>query len=99
MARPRKPAVHSLIGQYSGIPQDDRIAAVDIDDPYGSAGRYAIDIGGSSPIRDDVAAKMFARHQIDRACYLAARSYQATHETAGRTLVLQDSGCLSERGH
>jgi hypothetical protein len=33
-------------------------------------------------IRDDVAAKMFARRQIDDAMFLAARSYQRTYERA-----------------
>src|SRR5258706_357259 len=33
-------------------------------------------------IRDDVAAKMFARRQIDDACFMAARAYQATYERA-----------------
>jgi hypothetical protein len=33
-------------------------------------------------IRDDVVAKMYARHQIDRACFLAARDYQKLFELA-----------------
>jgi hypothetical protein len=33
-------------------------------------------------LRDDVAAKMFARHQINRASFLAARKYQSIHEVA-----------------
>jgi hypothetical protein len=38
-------------------------------------------------IRDDVAAKMYARHQIDRASYLAARKYQSIHEVAEGTRI------------
>jgi hypothetical protein len=33
-------------------------------------------------IRDDVPAKMFARHQIDRACFMAARDYENLYGTA-----------------
>jgi hypothetical protein len=33
-------------------------------------------------IRDDVAAKMYARHQIDEASFLAARNYQSVYERA-----------------
>jgi hypothetical protein len=33
-------------------------------------------------VRDDVAANMFARRQIDDACFLAARAYQTTYEKA-----------------
>jgi hypothetical protein len=38
-------------------------------------------------LRDEVAAKMFARHQIDRACFLAARDYQRIHELAAAVHV------------
>jgi hypothetical protein len=36
-------------------------------------------------LRDDVAAKMYARRQIDRASYLASRQYQALYEQAAPT--------------
>ena len=109
--RPTKQRVHSLLDQYARIPQEARIAAVDIDDPYGvpadATAKLAPPPYGSdqqdgavrtwlaprpprirvvAALRDDVVAKMFARRQLDRASYLAARDYQALAEMseAGR---------------
>jgi hypothetical protein len=96
-----------LRGHYGGrVPQHAKIAAIDLDDPYGvpvdaestlvpgPAGATTRDgpkawqappaprIRVIASVRDDVAAKMFARRQIDRACFMAARGYQTLYEIA-----------------
>lgn len=120
--------VHSLLDQYGGrIPQEARIAAVDIDDPYGIAADAVASLGappaGSeqlegavrswyaprpprirvvAALRDDVVAKMFARRQLDKASFLAARDYQALAEVSesGRLRGLDlTSPPVSGRGH
>ena len=96
-AKPRAPGakVHSRLDQYAGIPQSERIAAITIDDPYAtSAHAEATYVRGEwqaparprlevmAAIRDDSVGKMYARRQIDDACFLAARHYQRSHEQA-----------------
>jgi hypothetical protein len=104
--KPRRPRAHSLLPQYGKRSQNQRIAAIKIEDPYDTSAHSpatavappqgtVTDDGPAewqaparprievlAAIRDDVAAKMFARRQIDDACFLAARAYQTTYERA-----------------